>query len=238
LSQPTAREVDTKPLLLFDIDGTLIRSETPAVLDAFAHAFRTVFAIDELVHRIDTSGMIDRQILAEIARLHGREPAPAEILRACRVIGDYCRDISFATTVLPGVPSLLALLGEQGYPLGVLTGNVQDVAWRKLSVPGLRERFRFGAFGDEADRRADLVPIALARAREALGLDFPADRTWIVGDTPRDIACARANGARVVAVATGHSSAEQLAGHEPDLLLSDLTDVTAFLAAIDGVSPT
>jgi phosphoglycolate phosphatase len=234
LSQPITREVGKKPLLLFDIDGTLIRSETPAVLDAFAHAFRTVFAIDELVHRIDTSGMIDRQILAEIVRLHGKEPQPAQILQACRAIGDYCRDVSFTTTVLPGVASLVELLGKRGYPLGVLTGNVQKVAWLKLKVSGLREHFYFGAFGDDADQRADLVPIALGRARKALGLDFPADRTWIVGDTPRDIACARANGARIIAVATGHSSAEQLAAHEPDLLLTDLTDEAAFLAALEG----
>jgi phosphoglycolate phosphatase-like HAD superfamily hydrolase len=233
VAQIGARGGVAKPLLLFDIDGTLIRSETPAVLDAFDHAFRTVFAIDQLVHRIDTHGMIDRQILAELARLHGKEPTPTKILEACRVIADYCRGVSFTTFVLPGVASLIELLTERGYPLGVLTGNVQEVAWLKLGVSGLREYFRFGAFGDDADQRADLVPIALERAREALGFDVSSDRTWVVGDTPRDIACARANGACIIAVATGYYSVEQLVVHEPDVLLNDLTEVSTFLRAIE-----
>jgi phosphoglycolate phosphatase-like HAD superfamily hydrolase len=221
-----------RPLLLFDIDGTLIRSETVAVLNGFDRAFREVFGIDQLVHRIDTSGMIDRQILAEIARLHGREPALDEVLAACRVIAEHCRLNPITTTVLPGVPELVGTLRDSGYPLGVLTGNVQEVAWLKLRVSRLDDAFRFGAFGDDADQRADLVPIALERARDTLGVDTPLHRIWIVGDTPRDIACARANDVRVIAVATGHWTADQLAEHAPDVLLPNLADAAAFFAAL------
>jgi phosphoglycolate phosphatase-like HAD superfamily hydrolase len=221
-----------RPLLLFDIDGTLIRSETLAVLNGFDRAFRQVFGIDQLVHRIDTSGMIDRQILAEIARLHGRDPALEDVLAACQIIAEHCRMNPVTTTVLPGVPELVGMLRETGYPLGVLTGNVQEVAWLKLRASGLDDTFQFGAFGDDADQRADLVPIALERARQTIGVDAPADRTWIVGDTPRDIACARANGIRVIAVATGHWTAAQLAEHAPDALFPDLTDAETFIATL------
>jgi phosphoglycolate phosphatase-like HAD superfamily hydrolase len=221
-----------RPLLLFDIDGTLIRSETPAVLDGFDRAFREVFRIDRLLHHIDTSGMIDRQILAELARLHGREPTLDEVLAACRIIAEHCRTSPFTTIVLPGVSELVGVLRETGYPLGVLTGNVQEVAWLKLRASGLADAFGFGAFGDDADQRADLVPIALERARQTMDFDVPAHRTWIVGDTPRDIACARSNGVRVIAVATGRWTADQLAEHAPDALFPDLTDAAGFLAAL------
>jgi phosphoglycolate phosphatase-like HAD superfamily hydrolase len=217
---------------LFDIDGTLIRPGLTSVLDGFRVAFRTVFGIDEVVHRIDTGGMIDRQIIREIARLHGRPCSPEQMAEAHRVIADYCRSIRLGPVVLPGVTELLAILEAQSYPKGILTGNIQEVAWLKLGEAGLATNFQFGAFGDEADERAHLVPLAVERARQTLGVDVAPEQVWIIGDTPRDIACARANGARVVAVATGRWTTDQLVEHEPDALFADLQDAEKFLAAI------
>ena len=111
-------------------------------------------------------------------------------------------------------------------------GNIEEIGWLKLEVAGLRTFFRFGAFGDESDHRADLVRLAVDRARATIGIDYAGEQIWIIGDTPRDIACARSAGTKVVAVATGRWSAEQLAEHRPDALLADLTDADKFMSAI------
>jgi phosphoglycolate phosphatase-like HAD superfamily hydrolase len=110
---------------------------------------------------------------------------------------------------------------------GVLTGNVRRGAQTKLAHHGLWDFFAFGAYGDDSEIRDELGPHALRRAREHCGVDFAAERVWIIGDTAHDIACARAIGARVLAVATGGHSLEALAAHRPDALLPDLTDAAA-----------
>jgi phosphoglycolate phosphatase-like HAD superfamily hydrolase len=111
---------------------------------------------------------------------------------------------------------------------GLLTGNLRRGAQTKLGYHGLWDFFPFGAFADDSEVRNDLGPHALRRARGHWGAEFPTDRVWIIGDTPHDIACARAFGARVIAVATGGSDAASLAGHRPDAVLEDLADGAAF----------
>jgi phosphoglycolate phosphatase-like HAD superfamily hydrolase len=125
--------------------------------------------------------------------------------------------------LLPGVRSLLDAIGARpGWVRALLTGNVAEMARIKLEAFGVHDAFAWGAFGDEAPDRNELAKLAVRRAAERHGV--PPERCIVVGDTEHDIACARAAGARVVAVATGSQSARELAARGPDLLLDDLAD--------------
>ena len=119
-----------------------------------------------------------------------------------------------------------------GVVQGLLTGNLRRGAETKLGFHGLWDYFPIGAFADDSEVRNELGPHALRRARGHWGVDFPSERVWIVGDTPHDIACARAFGARVLAVATGNYRIAELAAHNPDAVLEHLGDTAAFWQAV------
>ena len=126
--------------------------------------------------------------------------------------------------VLPGVRQLLAKLENKGHSLGLLTGNTAAGAKEKTDYFGLSAHFSFGSYGDDHHDRNMLGPIALARAEKATGKNFRPEETLVIGDTPKDIACARAFGAQVVAVATGRFTSEELAEFKPEYLCESLAD--------------
>jgi len=127
------------------------------------------------------------------------------------------------------VRALLAELAARGEPLGLCTGNSATGARIKLEHVGLWRFFPFGGFGSDDIDRSQIVRVALQRARAACGRDFAPDEVLVVGDTPRDIAAARAAGVRVAAVATGPHSRAALAAHHPDALFTSLEEMLASL---------
>jgi phosphoglycolate phosphatase-like HAD superfamily hydrolase len=132
--------------------------------------------------------------------------------------------------ILPGIAELLKQLSPRtDVAVGLLTGNVRDGARLKLGHYGLYEHFAFGGFGDHHMDRDDVAREALEVACRHLGCWVNRDCSWVIGDTPLDIRCARAIGVRVAAVATGWHSREQLAAEKPDLLFDDLADPTPLL---------
>ena len=128
----------------------------------------------------------------------------------------------YPSHVLPAVEESIALFRSRGAHLGVLTGNSRPGASIKLRFSAVEHHFGFGAYGDEHAERNDLGPLALARAEAHAQRRFAPESVLIIGDTPRDIACARAIGARCVAVATGHFTKQQLQEHAPDYLIDTL----------------
>ncbi len=130
------------------------------------------------------------------------------------------------------MPLLEALRQRPEVVLGLLTGNLARGAELKLRHYGVWEFFEFGAYADDHHDRNELGRFACQRLREKHGIDLPCERIFVLGDTPHDIACARAIGARAIAVATGGSTREQLAKAAPDYLFDDFTDVDAVLAAL------
>jgi phosphoglycolate phosphatase-like HAD superfamily hydrolase len=116
--------------------------------------------------------------------------------------------------------------------VGLLTGNIEPGARVKLRPTGLWPLFRVGAYGSDDAERRRLPAIACERARALTGRDFPFERVTIIGDTPLDVDCARACGARAIAVATGFHSGAELAACEPDLLFGDFSDVERVLDAL------
>lgn len=213
-------------LLLFDIDGTLL-SPVGAGHRAMLSAGRALFGDSFSFDGIDTSGKIDPQIFAEVQVVN----APLGI-----VDDDHDRfrdryllelDLELAARPippLPGVNELLARLRRRDeLCLGLLTGNYAAAAPRKLLAAGIDPGdFVVNAFGDEAPSRPELIPVALARYRRRYDRDIGVERVVVIGDTPRDVACARDNGCVAFAVATGRWSRGALEAAGADLVADDL----------------
>lgn len=226
---------------LFDVDGTLLTTDG-AAREAISLAVAAEFGIRDDLRDIAFAGRTDPLILGDILRKHALSLDEEGTARFWNEAMARMADVLRADRgrLLPGVPRLLDQVGSDGrWAVGLLTGNTRRMADVKLGHFGVRERFEFGAFGDEAPDRNALARIAVARARERYGV--APSRCVVVGDTEHDIACARAAGAWAVAVATGVRSREDLAAHSPDLLLDDLADPEPLFAlaqrAAAGESP-
>jgi phosphoglycolate phosphatase len=219
-------------ICLFDIDGTLITSGG-AGKAALEGALTAEFGIAAAADGVPFSGRTDRAIVGDFFARHGIEPSEPNWRR---LLEAYLRLLPETLAghpgrVLPGIVALLQTLGgRDDVALGLLTGNVRDGARLKLSHYGLFEHFLFGGFGDYHTDRNDVAHEALAAAKSHLNGRLHAERVWVIGDTPLDIAAARAIGARVAAVLTGWHTAAELAAAGPDLLLEDLSDPEPLLA--------
>ena len=135
---------------------------------------------------------------------------------------------------LPGVTALLETSFASGVALGLLTGNLRRGAETKLASKDLWRYFPFGAFADDCEDRNLLGPYALRRACAHHGVDFAPANTWVIGDTPHDVVCARAFGARAIAVATGRHSVDQLQVENPDAVFNDFGNPAAFWRVVDA----
>jgi phosphoglycolate phosphatase len=212
-------------LVLFDIDGTLIRKAGPHHREALVAAVHRVTGIETTLDQIPTQGMLDRDILTSMLRNAGasrtiiRQRMPEIVRHAQNIYARSCPNLE--SKVCPGVRPLLGRLQRRSVPTGLVTGNLTQIGWKKMEHAGLREFFRFGAFADMASSRAGLVRIALQHARKE-GWITGTTKITLIGDHPNDVEAARKNGIRSIAVATGVVAAEELATCAPDLLLSDL----------------
>lgn len=216
-------------LVFFDIDGTLLLSGGAGVR-AMTRAFEMIFGVADAFDGITVAGHTDAFLVAEAfarANLPDTPEAHARFREAyVRVLGDEIQHPGTGRRgLMPGVQALLtAIQGEPAFHSALLTGNYQSAAHIKLTHFGVSDFFEWGAFGDEATDRNDLGHIAMRRAEQRQIPQKARSRTVIVGDTPHDIACARAIGARVVAVATGMYSVAELETAGAELALHDLTD--------------
>ncbi len=206
-------------VVLFDIDGTLVRRSGPYHRDALSVAVREVFGIETTTDGIPVHGMLDPDILCAMLARAGVEEAVARAamnqlqLAAEEYYLRVCPDLRHAAC--PGVRPLLQRLRRKRVPLALVTGNFTRIGWRKLERAGLSRYFQFGAFAEMAKTRAELAAIAA----RALGAQGPV---YLVGDAPSDIEAARANAFTSVSVHTGVSGREELAALEPDYLLRNL----------------
>jgi phosphoglycolate phosphatase len=221
---------------LFDIDGTLL-SSGGAGKAALEEGLAEEFGVRGTMEKLVLSGRTDNAIVSDLLRLSGL--ADSEENRA-RLFAGYLRHLPgclarCAGRVLPGVQALLGLLGTRGdVAVGLLTGNIRAGARLKLGHYGLYEYFAFGGFGDRHHHRDDVAREALAEVHRHLGTRVDPGRVWVIGDTPLDVACARAIGARAVAVVTGWHDRTELAACGPDLLLDDLSDPGPLLSCWMG----
>jgi len=226
-------------LVLFDIDGTLLTA-SGAGKRALDQALRDVYGTSGPIDGYDFRGGTDPQIIRDLLGRAGMgEPALAAGAAAAyrrsgallaSEIGDGQR-----VSVYPGVRALVeTLAARDDVVVGLLTGNIEAGARIKLRPTGLWPHFRLGAYGSDDADRTRLPQVAAGRAEQLVGRVFRGPDTVIIGDTPRDIGCARAFGATAIAVATGWHSVEDLTAHRPDHVFVDLSDEAAALAAMLG----
>ncbi len=212
-------------LVLFDIDGTLVRRAGSHHRQALVDAVRRVSGLETSTDHIPVHGMLDPDIVTRMMRDAGasraqiRRAMPAIIHRAQQI---YVRSVpDLRRKACPGVRLLLRRLRKRGVLLGLVTGNLTRIGWKKLDRAGLKQYFRFGAFGEMARNRAGLARLAIRHAR-ARGWINRATPISLVGDAPSDIIAAQRNGIRAIAVHTGISTRDDLLVYAPDLILEDL----------------
>ncbi|MER3415834.1 MAG: haloacid dehalogenase [Gemmataceae bacterium] len=218
----------------FDIDGTLL-STGGAGKHAMESALCEEFGLAGIRHQVPYSGRTDRAIARDLLEGHGIADTP-EVWERFRTA--YLQRLPTSLrmhrgSVLPGVEAFLRTLARCPFvAVGLLTGNIEAGARLKLRHYGLEHYFSFGGFGDNTLCRNEVARSALDAARQALDSRCHPERIWVIGDTPLDVDCARAIGARVAVVCTGTHTREQLSPCQPDLLFDNLTEYPRLLARL------
>ena len=230
-------------LLLFDIDGTLIRASPRAhqraMLDAVQVVYEVTFAPDEdPIGQVVPNGKTDRQIVREMLEPRGIKPeeVDAGFLEFERIACE--RHSASRDEVLVGddrrrTAAVLSALSDQGHLLALLTGNLEPIARHKMALAGLAGFFPpgQGGFGSDAEARPDLVPLARRRAARN-GRPHPADDTVVIGDTPLDVAAAHADGVRAIGVAGFRYTRDDLLRSGADVAIDELDQVEGALAGL------
>lgn len=224
------RETPSRLILLFDIDWTLLVGGNKAQYDSFDYAIKEVYGVNGSIREIIPHGMIDTQVIIEVLKLHSvsEEKAKERIGQAIKAMERYFiqHEDEGKCIPMPGSKVILELLEEKGIKMGLLTGNIKPIALRKLEKTGLKDFFSFGAFGNMAFRRVDLIDVARQEA-EKFGM-FEHELV-IVGDSPLDIATAKIGGLRSIAVGAGPYKVHELKASKPDLVVNSLEDTSSIL---------
>lgn len=216
------------PLVLFDVDGTILRGGTLAHRESFNEAFRLVYGREINLDGLILAGRTDTWLLYEALRHVGVPDEEIERRKAvafgvmARYVADHLMDLR--DMVLPGVPEVLRDLLAAGATLGLLTGNLRPIAFAKMAHAGLDHYFVAGGFGEESAVRSRLVPVAFADAERVAGHPFAPADTIVIGDTALDVEAGAEHGTRTVAVATGPYSVEELERSGADLVLETLAE--------------
>lgn len=227
----------TSLIPLFDIDWTLLRGTNQVHVNAFINMFATVYheptaAISDIVPH----GMIDSQIIVEVMKVHGWKEARVreKLPEAFVAINSYYAKNAEPKYIekLPGVDALLAALKERDVLMGLLSGNIEAMAWNKMEMAGIKDYFSFGAFGDMAQARPELVEVAKKQIKNKFEISIPNDRFVIIGDSPLDVVTAKKAGTKCIAVATGSAKREQLAAENPELVVDSLKEMGKVMGLI------
>jgi phosphoglycolate phosphatase-like HAD superfamily hydrolase len=212
--------------VLFDIDGTLLVTGGAGAV-AWQRAFRESHGIDANIEEHTHAGMTDPEIAEIVFReVIGREGSEAERAKAIAGYLSHLADAVEESTgyrVMPGIEELLPRLAGEGILLGIVTGNIEPAAQIKLARADLNRFFAFGGYGSDSRDRTELTKKALERGGEASGSPLDPATTIGVGDTPRDVTACHGAGIKVVGVATGSYTVEELTESGADWALEDVT---------------
>ena len=229
-------------LILFDVDETLIDSGR-AGSRSLDLAFKEMFGIEHAFRDIEMAGKTDPQIVAEAFLLHGIDRPEGGMQAFFETYTKFLKDCVHNAVghIKPGVGNVLTdLSSRDGLVIGLLTGNIEEGARIKLQRYGLNSYFRTGAFGSDSEDRNELLPVAVERLYRESSVKVDYRNCVVIGDTPRDIRCAKPYGAMAVGVATGSYSVETLADAGADAVFADLSDGARLISLInrsDYVSP-
>lgn len=223
----------TQKLVLFDIDGTLVRLRqgvSYGIGERIIVGIKKAYGVDLTYKAATFEGLIEREIVWRLVQDHGVtrtqffQKFPTYLSAMVDCVKKKTKDGPIFMAIAEAV-ELVKKLDAPGFFLGVLTGNAQNIARVKLSQVGLTDAFPFGVFGDEADDRIALAKSVRRKAKNYFGIDFSPIDIVIIGDTHNDVAAARAIGARVIGVASGPKYTwKKLEDAKPDLLVRSLAD--------------
>lgn len=224
-----------KRLALFDVDGTLVK-QWSNVPSQSGLQIKKYFNLDSGGLTLHGDGMTDCQILVEKLKLLGVKN-PESDPRLGVALSGYAAITKetmkkFKIEPIPGAERLIKLLLNKGVTLGLLTGNTPGRAKVKLESVGLWQYFKIGAFGDATTKRSELVQIAINEAKRELDISFDRADVFIIGDTVRDVQCAKEAGVKSIAVATGKQSLGLLSAENPDFTFKDFSDIESMANAI------
>lgn len=224
-------------LLLWDIDGTLISTGRAGEF-ALQDSIRSTLGAPPDLSGIEIAGRTDRAIATQILRKYGHDPSFENV---ARFLDGYVQALATRLpqrrpfgSVLAGIAEILEAIHRRAdLAQGLLTGNIRRGARLKLEHYEVFHYFEFGAFADDDEDRNRLPPFAKGRAESLFRVGFAPESIFVIGDTPHDVACGKAIGARTIAVATGRFSADELARAGADITFPDLNDPGAFFAFIE-----
>ena len=218
-----------KKLVLFDIDGTLV-STGGAGIRSMDLAFDALFGIKDAFREISMAGKTDPQIMKEGLKLHGFTCMDGNLKKMKeRYLRFLHQEIENPLRqLMPGIEESLRLFDQMEVALGLLTGNLEKGAEIKLTPFGIYDYFLDGAFGSDDEDRDKLLPIAIDKFMRN-GFEFSPEECIVLGDTPRDVQCAKIHGAYSIAVATGPYSKEDLLNTEADIVLDSLADTGEYM---------
>ena len=229
-----------KKLVLFDIDGTLLEAGHPVFRARHRHSIKKIFGIETIIDWSEHSGSTDKKILIDILRKKGVEEREIR-LNLERALDEQHYYVikhlkeDFKERILDGAEELIkTLLKKKEICLGLLTGNYEKVGWFKLEMIGLKKYFDFGLFGDQAEDRNALARTIFKRAEKHFKRKFKSEEVFVIGDTPRDIECAKVSGVKAIGVATGRWSMTELKKAGADFVFKNLKDKKKILKIIFG----
>ncbi|HYA95406.1 MAG TPA: HAD family hydrolase [Terriglobales bacterium] len=219
---------DAADAYLFDVDSTLLYARDGIHYKAFVNAVQQFFSVPPRTEGVPLHGNTDLGIIRAVLRREGVSDAEIDAklpLMTAAMCAEVERNAArMSPELCPSVEEVVKRLAAAGKLLGLATGNLETIAWKKLEACGLRPYFAFGSFSDHREQRADVVRWGVDEARRRL---WPEASVYVVGDTPADIQAARAAGVPVIAVATGIFGLEELQSHGPDLCVRCCTDLLA-----------
>lgn len=220
-------------ICLFDIDGTILNSGG-AGQHAMEQALLEVFGVTGPYQDIKAAGRTDKAITSDLFAHHkldnGAETHQKFMEAYLRILPNSLETQD--GRVLPGIVEILNELSSREIPLGLLTGNFEVAAYQKLNHFKLRHHFAFGGYGDHHHDRDDVARVAYKASVAHLKREVAPETVWVLGDTPDDVKCGRAIGAKVIAVATGMFSADVLEECQPDHLFEDFGDLDKVLSTL------
>jgi len=228
-----------KKLLLFDIDGTLITGRgvpKKVAIDVIQKRFPDF----ENGHHIHFNGMTDPLIVQQVLASNNHKIELDDPIIDV-ILDEFLAELKIHVTpenppdILPGVYKVLdACTQNENVFLGLVTGNMMHGAKIKLSAAGLYKYFAIGAFGSDHWNRNQLPPIAIDRAEQYFAQDFSKEDIWIIGDSPKDVECAKVNGLKCLAVLTGKMEKEIMLNAGADFVMNDLSNLNEFLTILES----
>lgn len=222
-------------LVLFDVDGILIPHDA-INYDYWHEDLKKNFGLEVTINDIYTDGKTDKEILKQLLEFKGIKIPASEkrFIKALNDVGLIARRVIGKKKIkkIPNVENLIKLLIKEDYTVGLLTGNTAEKTKAKLESCDLWKYFKIAAFGDASENRSDLVKIAMDDAKEKTGIEFKKENVFVIGDTVRDIWCAKKAGVKSISVATGLESFEMLKKENPDFIFKNFDENEMIVEAI------